>query len=831
MRRVCMLLRRSMMFVLPWSLLVASDLVADTPSGTKPTVPVDFPPGTYAKLGTPVPFGGGCRATQMTSAGALLAVCPDDFGNELATGLGDAFQCVHEKHDIENINGTLRCVISKQQIGGAHPYTADIISIQIDNKTQVFRIDQPRVDVPSDEIKQISFQPGDTLLFSAGGCVQTGGSQRVWKRYAPPSKNSIGLYFSGTAIYTEYSGTVEIKGVTDQGAGPDFNGHLPFAPLVNHVLTVPNLGEKIGELTLGYIDLGDYGTNGYWNYESLNRDQCQSSPAWIELQVTHHKVVPPGKPYAPKWSHYSRPFDLVWDTKNETYDHLPLNPYWAFQIEHPEKLPDFAKTCGAAFAGPSLLSLEAFDSKLSQICTSQKTILDLADPQSDWAGGPIPAQFFGYCSTSTTLMSGHLTWRSIVTYTGNISWQGWSGDPDFWNLGLADGDYNLLLGPTNNAGLTDQNNFSNDEVGMGLEFKDTESLLYARGPWWRQLETAAQNGTAQTPDGVNQTPDDMFTADASLVGSGLNGVVTGVIGIDGVHGAYSEVHPVFAIAVNTSVTPSNSNGVQQTWAFFIRNYGNGGGCSSEMYGWPSDNNEFYIQLPWPQGATSLEDANTNILTVWPNKVKVVEGLTGQFWGTQPAKGWIHRSADPGWTLIKVKVLGSGKFFMDGQLTLEYDFPKGVFLPPLPGVWSGGPQGEVEGRDRTIPRGKRVTVAAPQTAKEKEERFKQEKHTEDSLDLNALAARIADPAVRARFTKDAQDALRPFLVKTTPKTAVPITFDTSLQVEPRTSGAASRGEGTPAEVSPDVSNEAVHKAIKKLLDTYRSQIEASSPRKE
>ena len=206
-----MVLRRSLLLVLPWSLLVAPAVFADSPSGTKPKVPEDFPPGTYAKVGTPVPFGGGCKPTKMTSAGALLAVCPDDFGNELVTGLSDAHQCVQQKHDIENINGTLRCVISKQQVGGTHPYTADIISIATNQKTQFFRIDQPRVDVPSEEIQDITFQPGDAVLFSAGGCVQTGGSQRVWRPYAPPTKDDLGFYLSGTAVYKQFSGTVQVN--------------------------------------------------------------------------------------------------------------------------------------------------------------------------------------------------------------------------------------------------------------------------------------------------------------------------------------------------------------------------------------------------------------------------------------------------------------------------------------------------------------------------------------------------------------------------------------------------------------------------------------------
>ena len=114
------------------------------------------------------------------------------------------------------------------------------------------------------------------------------------------------------------------------------------------------------------------------------------------------------------------------------------------------------------------------------------------------------------------------------------------------------------------------------EDGISMNFKDTRNhQRKLEGPWWQQLQNGAQNGGQPTPE-------TMFT-EGYIGGAGsLQGVVTGVIGIDGVHGAYTEVHPVFALALNTSSTTCGEDCVQETWVYFVRNYGNGGECSDTL---------------------------------------------------------------------------------------------------------------------------------------------------------------------------------------------------------------------------------------------------------
>lgn len=57
---------------------------------------------------------------------------------------------------------------------------------------------------------------------------------------------------------------------------------------------------------------------------------------------------------------------------------------------------------------------------------------------------------------------------------------------------------------------------------------------------------------------------------------------------------------------------------------------------------------------------------------------------------------------------------------------------------------------------------------------------------------------------------------------------PVTLDEAVAVEPRTPGAASRGEGTQAQTSPDTDKKRLEEAMKKLIDSYKPQMQAAPP---
>lgn len=133
----------------------------------------------------------------------------------------------------------------------------------------------PNVLGPSTNYPSLTFQAGDTVVISASGCAQTGGSGKTWKRFLDPSPSSDHKYF----------GKIFIPGVT--------NDLVPISSVANMTLP-PSTG---GSLTLGYQD-DDYSDNGYWSHDDGTDDQCkdQSGPtrgrAVVHLEI-HRVATPP----------------------------------------------------------------------------------------------------------------------------------------------------------------------------------------------------------------------------------------------------------------------------------------------------------------------------------------------------------------------------------------------------------------------------------------------------------------------------------------------------------------------------------------------------------
>jgi hypothetical protein len=707
--------------------------------------------------------------------GTLHATCHSYFGVKRDTALANAEQCVDDKHDIENIEGHLRCVISSRKVsgGGVHPYTADVVStlgevkkitvpclVNVVNcapgeEIITMRIDQPRVDVPQTRYDNIRFQPGDAVTLNAGGCVQPGGAGLSWKSY---------VHSAGTN--GEYTGTIAIAGDTPEHTVAYIvkGGPQALAGLLNQIITVPIQTDPAlkGDiaLQLGYSDPGNYQDNGYYTHDDGVNNQCKDiGPAWVEVTIVRQlSYVPTGV----AWSPHSKPFDLVWDVNDEDYNGLPLNPQWAYQLTHPWGVPDFPSICGNAFSNGNTVNADT----LALNCTSQPTILDVS--HSSLVGDSTP--WGEFC---TGLIDGHLNWM-IATYTGTFGWQDWSGDPGLLNAYLNDGDYNLGL--TNFQIVNGYNDFrgmTTNESTIGVEFNDDETVNRATAPWWQQLRAGA--GDDSTPYTV---PQKMFN---QVYGLGLQGVVTGLVSIDGVHGGYAESHPAFAVALSPSETGVNG-GLQQQWVFFLRNSGTGGNCSEGSYFWPGlgpQGNVYYIQLPWPGGATD---------------VKLV---AGNFWAWQNAGGQaaVMRSPEPGWTLIKVTLpTGVVEPGMDGEFTLQYTFP--------------GDQVVVRKKDTAPPASKKT-------------------ESEDKYSSDMFTSRIADPAAKAKFTADLQQALGSLSTRP-PVVRVPITVSNEIEVEPRTAGPASRGESTAFRMDPDPTAQKRKEAFDKLLGTYRPQMQAAPP---
>jgi len=322
------------------------------------------------------------------------------------------------------------------------------------------------------------------------------------------------------------------------------------------------------------------------------------------------------------------PFDLVWDSVDG--NSLPLGPFWHSQKLSPV-LPSFKAFCGPAFSGfdirnPFPADRGVNDALLSNLCSSQR-------PLTDFPPGPIP------CDTPTAdrVLPGHLNW-AITTHSGFVFWSEYD---DF------DGDINVeLIQPDHNA-ETALN--TGTHYGIHSEFKRYETMGNFMHPWWVDFRKLA----------FDKTKDPQLH---ELI-DGKRAVITGLLGIDGVHGGYTELHPVFSFAIE-SRRQGMQDGINETWDFFLRNRGGEGCCSSQAHQWDGladlhgGWHWYFIQFPSPPELQGHVTAS-----VLPGTLQVF--ANGGFIGpviSQDAQ-WVYlgfRLPDP-----------SQSPELDGEITLHY----------------------------------------------------------------------------------------------------------------------------------------------------------------
>jgi hypothetical protein len=112
----------------------------------------------------------------------------------------------------------------------------------------IWEIRFPNVKQESTPYEQITFRERDGIVTEAGGCVQTGGRGKTWKRCVDPG---------GRSSDHLYHGLVKVPSAT--------MGFGRLAAVVNQALRIP-LKVEVEEplhLWLGYED-DSYSDNGYW---------------------------------------------------------------------------------------------------------------------------------------------------------------------------------------------------------------------------------------------------------------------------------------------------------------------------------------------------------------------------------------------------------------------------------------------------------------------------------------------------------------------------------------------------------------------------------------
>jgi len=151
----------------------------------------------------------------------------------------------------------------------------------------VFTIKEPNVIEPRSLYKDIFFYPGDKVFINAGGCVQTGGLGRTWKRYVNPSGPKSDKFYHGLIHIpgsTNGTGLVRTKDVI--GKEIKINDDLPGFDTSKLYL---NLGYEDDK----YSDNGYWGRSTIWRYDDGTEEQCKGEGnAYIEITIIRTKKPP-----------------------------------------------------------------------------------------------------------------------------------------------------------------------------------------------------------------------------------------------------------------------------------------------------------------------------------------------------------------------------------------------------------------------------------------------------------------------------------------------------------------------------------------------------------
>lgn len=269
------------------------------------------------------------------------------------------------------------------------------------------------------------------------------------------------------------------------------------------------------------------------------------------------------------------PFDLIASSVDE--NGYLLNPKWLWQAQHPGEDPP---------------PIETLCPTLGLSCTTQARDYD-PPPFQQGAVDPKSGDFL--CGKPVPLVgnvlgkgNGHQNWFA-VTYTGTLQFHDYShSGPDVAhtplpNLG-GDDDYNLQLFVPDKGGLAAGNMETGEDKPAGamwLEFDSDETIDQWNSAFWKAIHR---------------------TVDADQKPGFLSGyaIATGLLGLDTEHNYHTELHPLYALAVRSSIL-----GPSEAWGIFVRNNGNEGMCSSHKHPVTFPNNTYTFHLPWQCNATSV----------------------------------------------------------------------------------------------------------------------------------------------------------------------------------------------------------------------------------
>lgn len=246
----------------------------------------------------------------------------------------------------------------------------------------------------------------------------------------------------------------------------------------------------------------------------------------------------------------SKDFDVRFDRGRLDPNGAPRNVTWQSQVQGRIPNPD---SCNGG-------------QPYSSACTQDKPLQDQPDGLHE-AFCFVGKAISGISGSPIQPFFGHADWI-VAQYDGSIGWLNFADDFD----------YNLLLVPDNpppgignEPGITTNNNYvdgdSNRPRYIEIEWNsdETDAAFGRPKSWWAQFRDAAQ------ADDTQQLARLLHPSDPNTL---ARGSVVGLFGLDCDHGCRSELHPVYALAIQRTEDPGDNE-----WSVLVRNWGTGGYCS------------------------------------------------------------------------------------------------------------------------------------------------------------------------------------------------------------------------------------------------------------
>jgi hypothetical protein len=251
--------------------------------------------------------------------------------------------------------------------------------------------------------------------------------------------------------------------------------------------------------------------------------------------------------------------DAIWD-KTDT-NGFPQNPEWGTQTHGPTNFP------------PPQSPPECVRQPYLSSCTSQISPKEVPPNQ---ASGRLDEPVYPnllICSLEPgAVIHGHANW-TVAEFSGALAWAGIAFD----------GDYNFALVPADFHGITQANEkLPSGERYIEAEFASAETADNFQTNWWQNFRNAVESFD-------DSAVESLITPSS---GNLPQTVVQGLFGLDCEHDCHSELHPVYALAIEIE-----DKGDDNTWAIFVRNWGNEGFCSQFDHQLQTPGNRITMFLP------------------------------------------------------------------------------------------------------------------------------------------------------------------------------------------------------------------------------------------